>query len=63
MKKLTAKSIIQIVVLLGLGVLLVWLALSQVAEKKDEILLAFQNANYFWVAISIIIGFFSHFLR
>lgn len=63
MKKLTAKSIIQIVVLLGLGVLLVWLALSQVAEKKEEILLAFQNANYFWVAISIIIGFFSHFLR
>jgi uncharacterized protein (TIRG00374 family) len=57
------KSIIQFVILLGIGILLVWLAFSQVAEKKDEIVNAFTNANYFWVMISVIIGFISHFLR
>lgn len=57
------KSIIQFIVLLGVGILLVWLAFSQVAEKKEEIINAFTNANYFWVLISVIIGFISHFLR
>lgn len=61
--KSKTKSIIQFVVLLGLGILLVWLAFSQVAEKKDEIINAFTNANYFWVFISTLIGFASHFLR
>lgn len=57
------KSIIQFVVLLSVGVLLVWLAFSQVAEKKDEIISAFTHANYFWVFISAFIGFSSHVLR
>lgn len=57
------KSIIQFVILLALGILLVWLAFSQVAGKKDEIISAFTNANYFWVLVSTIIGFISHFLR
>ncbi|MGZ3883406.1 MAG: lysylphosphatidylglycerol synthase transmembrane domain-containing protein [Bacteroidia bacterium] len=58
-----AKSILQFVILLGLGILLVWLSLRQVADKKDEIFSAFRNADYFWVGISTLIGFFSHFLR
>lgn len=61
--KAKTKSIIQFVVLLGVGILLVWLAFSQVAEKKDEIVNAFTNANYFWVTVSVLIGFISHFLR
>lgn len=61
--KSKTKSIIQFVVLLGVGILLVWLAFSQVASKKDEIINAFTNANYFWVAVSSAIGLFSHFLR
>lgn len=61
--KSKTKSILQFIVLLGIGILLVWLAFSQVAEKKDEIINAFTNANYFWVMISAIIGFISHFLR
>lgn len=62
-KKSKTKSIIQFAILLSLGVLLVWLALRQVASKKDEIIRAFANADYFWVIVSSIIGLFSHFLR
>lgn len=50
-------------VLLSLGILLVWLALRQVADKKKEIIAAFQNADYFWVTISTVICFIAHFLR
>jgi len=57
------KSIIQFVVLLGLGILLVWLAFSQVADEKDKIIAAFTNANYFWVGVSALIAFSSHVLR
>lgn len=57
------KSIIQFVVLLGIAIVLVWLAFSQVASEKDKIVSAFTNANYFWVMVSCIIGFLSHFLR
>ncbi len=58
-----AKSIIQFVVLLALGVLLVWLAIRQVISEKDKIINAFANANYFWVGVSTVIAFLSHFLR
>lgn len=57
------KSAIQFIILLGIGILLVWLSLRQVAEQKENIIAAFQNANYFWVALSLGIAFFSHFLR
>lgn len=57
------KSIIQFVVLLAFGILLVWLAFSQVADEKDKIISAFTNANYFWVFVSAMIGFLSHIVR
>lgn len=57
------KAIIQFVILLGVGILLVWLSFRSVWSKKDDIFKAFQNANYFWVFISAGIAFFSHFLR
>ncbi len=57
------KSIIQFVVFLGLGILLVWLAYTQVASEKEKILKAFANADYFWVFISSLIAFSSHVLR
>lgn len=63
MAKKNTKSIVQFVVLLGIGILLVWLSLRQVAPQKDNIISAFQSADYFWVFISIVISFFSHFLR
>ncbi len=63
MNKKNIKSIVQFVVLLGIGILLIWLSLKQVAPEKDKIIDAFRNANYFWIAVSMVISFFSHFLR
>lgn len=57
------KAVIQFIILLGVGILLVWLSFKSVWPKKEEIFKAFQNANYFWVSISICIAFLSHFLR
>lgn len=57
------KAIIQFIILLGVGILLVWLSFRSVWTKKDDIFKAFQNANYFWVFISVCIAFLSHFLR
>lgn len=63
MLKANTKSLIQFVVLLSIGILLVWLSLRQVAPQKDNIIKAFQSADYFWVFVSVLISFFSHFLR
>ena len=57
------KSVIQFVVLLSVGILLAWLSFKQVAPEKDNIMEAFRNANYFWIVISLVISFLSHFLR
>ena len=57
------KSIIQFVVLLGVGILLAWLSIKSVWTERDKIADSFKSANYFWVGISILISFFSHFLR
>lgn len=63
MKAGGVKSILQFVILLSIGILLIWLSLRQVAPEKDNIIKAFADANYFWIFISLIISFFSHFLR
>lgn len=57
------RSFLQVLILFGIGILLVWLSLRQVAPQKDNILNAFQNANYFWVAVSLGISWLSHFFR
>ncbi len=57
------KSIIQFVVLLGIGILLVWLSFRSVWTEKEKILNSFQNANYVWVFVSILIALLSHVLR
>lgn len=59
----STKSIIQFIVLLGVGILLVWLSFRSVWTEKEKIADSFKTANYFWVAISVLISFFSHFLR
>lgn len=59
----STKSIIQFIVLLGVGILLVWLSFRSVWTEKEKILESFKTANYFWVGISILIAFLSHFLR
>ena len=57
------KSVIQFIVLLGIGILLVWLSFRSVWTEKDKIINSFRNANYFWVTISILIALLSHVLR
>jgi len=58
------KSIIQFVILLGIGILLIWLSLRKITpQQQGEIFYAFKTADYFWVAVSLLIAFISHFLR
>jgi uncharacterized protein (TIRG00374 family) len=59
----STKSIIQFIVLLGIGILLVWLSFRSVWTEKEKILDSFKTAKYFWVGISVVIAFLSHFLR
>ncbi len=58
------RSAIQFIILLGIGILLIWLSVRQITPKeKDEIIYAFTTANYFWIAMAMVISFISHFLR
>jgi hypothetical protein len=57
------KSIIQFTVLLGVGILLAWLSIKSVWGERDKIADSFATANYFWVGVSIVIAFLSHYLR
>lgn len=59
----STKSIIQFVVLLGVGILLVWLSFRSVWTEKEKIMDSFTTANYFWVGMSMLILILSHFLR
>jgi hypothetical protein len=58
-----AKTGIQYVVMFSIGILLVWLVSRQVADKKDKIIDAFKNANYFWVVMSCVAAIAGHILR
>jgi uncharacterized protein (TIRG00374 family) len=57
------KSILQFIVLLGIGILLIWLSLREVAPEKENIIASFRNADYFWIGVCMVISFLSHFLR
>ncbi len=60
----STKSIIQFIVLLGIGVLFIWLSVRQITPaQREEIFEAFRQADYFWVFISLVISLLSHFLR
>ncbi|MFL5751784.1 MAG: lysylphosphatidylglycerol synthase transmembrane domain-containing protein [Bacteroidia bacterium] len=57
------KSTLQYTVLFGLVIVLLWWMLRGMADKKEEIIRSFQQANYFWVGISVIVAGISHFIR
>lgn len=64
MNKKSVKSIIQFIVLLGIGVLFIWLSVRAITpEQKERIFDAFRQADYFWIIVSLLISWFSHFLR
>ncbi|MDP3567462.1 lysylphosphatidylglycerol synthase transmembrane domain-containing protein [Sediminibacterium sp.] len=58
------KSIIQFIVLLSIGVLFIWLSVRAITDdQKEKIIDAFKQADYFWIVVSLLISWFSHFLR
>lgn len=60
----STKSILQFIVLLGIGVLFIWLSVRSITpDQKEKIIDAFKQANYFWIIVSLLISWFSHFLR
>jgi uncharacterized protein (TIRG00374 family) len=61
--KSKTKSILQTVIMIGLGVLLVWFAYSQMSGQKEKIIAAFSNANYTWVIVAAFITILSHLVR
>lgn len=56
--------ILKLLFFLAIGVLLIWLALRSLTENdKENILKAFDEANYYWVILIVIISMLSHFSR
>ena len=53
---------ILIPILFGVG--LIWLFYDALCEdQKKDLFVAFKNANYFWVALSLVFGWLSHLSR
>lgn len=63
MSKRTA-NILKFVFFLGLGIFLVWLAVKDKTEEElNSIRLAFEQADYKWIVLSVFISGFSHYFR
>lgn len=57
-------NILKILFFLGLGVLLIWLAVKDKTQKDwDDINAAFSKADYFWIVLSILVSIISHVIR
>jgi uncharacterized protein (TIRG00374 family) len=57
-------KILKLVVPIGVGLYLTWYFISGLSEKDiQDIKDSFREANYFWVALSLILMFLSHFSR
>jgi glycosyltransferase 2 family protein len=49
---------------LGLGILLIWLAVRNLTEEdKTNIVAAFKQTDYFWIAVSLVLSILSHVSR
>jgi len=57
----TLKKVLQIVIPFAFGGALVWYSLSGI--NTDELLQDFQNANYWWIGLSLFFGILSHISR
>ena len=57
-------GILKLLFFLSIGALLIWLALRNLTEgDKENILKAFNEANYYWVMLIIILSMLSHISR
>ena len=62
--KSTLIKILKIVLPIGLGLYLTWYFINGLSEKDvQDIKDSFSEANYFWVVLSLILAFLSHFSR
>ncbi|NIJ43683.1 hypothetical protein FHR24_000122 [Wenyingzhuangia heitensis] len=62
--KANTKKTLKTVLPLLLGAFLIWLSLSKFTQEElNEIKISFYNANYWWVGLSIFLGFLSHVCR
>ncbi|MEN8121043.1 MAG: lysylphosphatidylglycerol synthase transmembrane domain-containing protein [Bacteroidota bacterium] len=52
---------IRIILFLAVGLFLFWLVYRD--QKIDEIISALREANYFWIAVSLVLSLFSHLSR
>ena len=49
---------------LGIGIGLIWLVVKDLTEKdKEEIYKSFREANYWWIIVTILLGFLSNVSR
>ena len=62
--KATIIKILKLVVPIGIGLCLTWYFLTGLTDTEiEQTKSAFYEANYFWVVISLILAFLSHFSR
>ncbi len=60
----TLIKILKLVVPIGIGLYLTWYFVSNLTDKDIvDIKSSFVEANYFWVALSLVLAFLSHFSR
>lgn len=57
-------SFLKIAIFLGLGIFLIWLSVSKLTtDDIVSIKKSLSEANYWWLALSVLIGIFSHMVR
>ena len=52
---------LRVLIFLALGLLLLWWVTR--GQDLDKIMEEFRNANYFWIAMAMVAGIFSHVFR
>jgi len=62
--KKQALNIFKYLLFLSIGVLLIWLAFRDKSEQEiNEIWISIQQADYFWLFVSVVVALISHFFR
>ena len=57
-------NIVKFLFFLGIGVLLIWLAIrNKTAAELNNIKAAIEQANYFWIILSVVVSGLSHYFR
>jgi hypothetical protein len=57
-------NLLKVVFFFSIGFLLIWLSLNDLSDQqKKEIIQSFRDANYWWVALAMMLGIISHLTR